>query len=90
MRGKVQVQKFWSDTKKRETVTLPIAWEKGRQREVLNGINAINESLNKGLTLKKAASIAFDSETSAPKASTNWPSLIDEYRKYKLDNGLCK
>ena len=90
MRGKVQVQRFWSDTKKRETVTLPIAWEKGCQREVLNGINAINESLNKGLTLKKAASLAFDSETSGPKASTNWPRLIDEYRKYKLDNGLCK
>ena len=46
MRGKVQVQRFWSDTGKRETVTLPVAWEKGCQRDVLNGINAINDGLH--------------------------------------------
>ena len=32
MRDKVQVQRFWSDTGKRETVTLTLAWEKGCQR----------------------------------------------------------
>ena len=62
MRGKVQVQRFWRDTGKRETVTLPVAWEKGCQRDVLNGINAINDSLQKGLSLKNAAALAFDSE----------------------------
>ena len=52
MRGKVQVQRFWSDTGKRETVTLPVAWEKGCQRDVLNGINAINDGLQKGPLLQ--------------------------------------
>ena len=57
MRGKVQVQRFWSDTGKRETVTLPIAWDMGCQRDVLN---AINDGLQKGLSLKTAAALAFD------------------------------
>ena len=72
MRGKVQVQRFWSDTGKRETVTLPVAWEKGCQRDVLNGINAINDGLQKGLSLKTAAALAFDATTPGPKAKNNW------------------
>ena len=90
MRGKVQVQRFWSDTGKRETVTLPVAWEKGCQREVLNGINAINDSLLKGLSLKNAAALAFDSAAPGPKAKTNWLKVVDEYHQHKVVNGTVK
>ena len=90
MRGKVQVQRFWRDTGKRETVTLPVAWEKGCQRDVLNGINAINDSLQKGLSLKNAAALAFDSEAPGPKAKTNWLRVVDHYHQFKTENGMIK
>ena len=90
MRGKVQVQRFWSDTGKRETVTLPVAWEKGCQRDVLNGINAINDGLQKGLSLKTAAALAFDATTPGPKAKTNWLRVVDHYHQFKVENGLIK
>ena len=90
MRGKVQVQRFWSDTGKRETVTLPVAWEKGCQRDVLNGINAINDGLQKGLSLKTAAALAFDATTPGPKAKTNWLRVVDHYHQFKTENGMIK
>ena len=90
MRGKVQVQRFWRDTGKRETVTLPVAWEKGCQRDVLNGINAINDSLQRGLSLKNAAVLAFDLEAPGPKAKTNWLRVVDHYHQFKTENGMIK
>ena len=72
MRGKVQVQRFWSDTGKRETVTLPVAWEKGCQRDVLNGINAINDGLQKGLSLKTC--LLYTSPSPRDKRQSRMPS----------------
>ena len=59
MRGKVHVQRFWSDTGKRETLSLPVALEKGCQRDVLNGINAINDGLQKVPTTAAGGAEAF-------------------------------
>lgn len=35
-RGAVQVQRYWADSGKRESASLPIVWERGCERRMLN------------------------------------------------------
>ena len=60
MRGKVQLQRYWQDTGKREVGTLPIEWRQGCGRDVLNAIHGINAALAKGLNLKDAIKLSFE------------------------------
>ena len=42
MRGKVQVERYWKDTGKRQAATLPIEWRRGCEREVLSALHGMS------------------------------------------------
>ena len=83
MRGKVQVQRYWQDTGMRQNATLPIAWKRGCQREVLNALHGINAALGKGLSLKDAVRLTFDLQAGA-KVQTNWQEVYSRFYDYKV------
>ena len=92
MRGKVELRRTWRDTGKCESVTLPIDWKKGCQRDVLNAVAGINECLVKGQSLKEAMLLACGA---APRATSrknlfNWRRVMDQYRQKKVENGKVK
>ena len=52
-RGKVLVQRYYPDTNKKTTVSLPIAWEPNQELSVLNALRNINDCMqNSGCNLK--------------------------------------
>lgn len=83
MRGKVQLQRYWQDTGMRQNATLPIAWKRGCQREVLNALHGINAALGKGLSLKDAVRLTFDLQAGA-KVQTNWQEVYSRFYDYKV------
>ena len=57
-RGKVLVQRYYPDTNKKTTVSLPIAWEPNQELSVLNALRNINDCMqNSGCNLKEAVEI---------------------------------
>ena len=83
MRGKVQVERYWKDTGKRQAATLPIEWRRGCEREVLNALHGINAAIAKGLSLKDAVRLTFDL-TAGPKVQTNWREIYSRFYDFKV------
>lgn len=91
MRGKVQVQRYWRDSGKRETTTLPLEWRASSQREILNALHAINSAINTGLSLKEAAKLAFDVSAGPTSSSKlNWGEVLSKFREHKIGSGKVK
>ena len=58
--GKVLVQRYYPDTNKKTTVSLPIAWEPNQALSVLNALRNINDCMQKsGCSLKEAVEILY-------------------------------
>ena len=72
MSGKVQVERYWKDTGKRQAATLPIEWRRGCEREVLNALHGINAAIAKGLSLKDAVRLTFDLTAGLKSSSKRW------------------
>lgn len=91
MRGSIQVQRYWRDSGKRETTTLPLEWRASSQRDLLNALHAINSGINTGLSLKDAARLAFD-VSAGPVDSTklNWGEVLQKFRDHKVGSGKVK
>jgi len=91
MRGSIQVQRYWRDSGKRETTTLPLEWRASSQRDLLNALHAINSGINTGLSLKDAARLAFD-VSAGPVDSTklNWGEVLRKFRDHKVGSGKVK
>ena len=87
MRGKVQVERYWKDTGKRQAATLPIAWKRGCEREVLNALHGINAGIAKGLSLKEAVLLTFDL-SAGPKVRTNWREIYSRFYDHKVPGKL--
>ena len=83
MRGKVQVERYWKDTGKRQATTLPIAWKRGCEREVLNALHGINAGIAKGLSLKDAVRLTFDL-SAGPRVRTNWREIYSRFYDHKV------
>ena len=91
MRGSIQVQRYWRDSGKRETATLPLEWHASSQRELLNALHAINSAINTGLSLKDAAKLAFDVSAGPTSSSRlNWGEVLRKFRAHKVDSGKVK
>ncbi len=89
MRGKVQLQRYWQDTGKREVGTLPIEWRQGCGRDVLNAIHGINAALAKGLSLKDAIKLSFEVQK-GPKPKVNWLEIYNRFHLHKTESGKVK
>jgi integrase len=89
MSGRIQVQRYWRDSGKRETVTLPLEWHPSSQRALLNGLHQINLGLNNGLSLKAAAGMAFDvAQSTGAGDKLNWGEVLRKFKEQKLDDGI--
>ena len=86
MRGRVQVQRYWRDTERRETAVLPLEWHQSSQRELLNALDTINKALNSGMPLKDAVRLVFDL-SDGPSVRVNWTEVLDRFRRYKIETG---
>ena len=89
MRGKVQLQRYWQDSGKREAGTLPIEWRQGCGRDVLNAIHGINAALAKGLNLKDAIKLSFEVQK-GPKPKVNWLEAYNRFHLHKTESGKVK
>jgi len=89
MNGRIQVQRYWKDTGKRETATLPLEWHQGSQRELLNALDAINKVLNRGMSLRHAVRLVFDL-SEGPSVRVNWSEVLDRFRRHKIVEGAVK
>ena len=89
MNGRIQVQRYWKDTGKRETATLPLEWHQGSQRELLNALDGINKALNRGMSLKHAVRLVFDL-SEGPSVRVNWSEVLDRFRSHKIVEGALK
>ena len=89
MRGKVAVQRYWQDTGKRESATLPLDWHPTSQRELLNALHSINAAMGRGLSLKEAVRLTFD-VSAGPSVRVNWREVLKRFEQHKLETGELK
>lgn len=89
MRGKVGVQRYWRDTGKRESASLPLDWHPTSQRELLNALHSINAAIGRGLSLKEAVRLTFD-VTAGPSVRVNWHEVLKRFERHKLESGEIK
>ena len=88
-RGAVQVQRYWADSRKRESASLPIVWERGCERRVLNALHSINSCLTRGLSLADAVKLTFE-VSAGPKRSTPWREIYKRFQAHKIESGETK
>ena len=91
--GKVMLQKRWKDSGQRRNAALPFVWGEARPIDVLTFIGKVNEHLQTGMSLKEAVHLQWPVVGEAgtgPKASTNWPDLVDRFRIHKIQSGQVK
>jgi len=89
MKGKVAVQRYWQDTGKRESASLPLEWHPTSQRELLNALHGINAAIGRGLSLKEAVRLTFD-VSAGPSVRVNWQEVLARFRTHKLESGAVK
>jgi integrase len=89
MKGKVSIQRYWQDTGKRESASLPLEWHPTSQRELLNALHGINAALGRGLSLKEAVKLTFD-VSAGPSVRVNWTEVLGRFRTHKLETGAVK
>ena len=93
MKGKVFLQKRWPDGS-RQAAALPINWGPGIALEVLKTVEAVNEHLQAGASLKDAVHLQWPEDTSTAagrkKVGTNWPEVIERFRVHKIQSGQVK
>jgi integrase len=89
MKGKISIQRYWQDTGKRESSSLPLEWHPTSQRELLNALHGINAAIGRGLSLKEAVKLTFD-VTAGPSARVNWTEVLRRFRTHKLESGAVK
>lgn len=89
MKGRVQVQRYWKTTGKRETAVLPIPWQQGITLDVLSAMAAINAAVAKGMTLKEAAALQFPAAGQTVRG-TNWAEVATRFRTHKVTSGQVK
>jgi hypothetical protein len=89
MKGKVSIQRYWQDTGKRESASLPLEWHPTSQRELLNALHSINAALGRGLSLKEAVKLTFD-VPAGPSVRVNWTEVLGRFRTHKLETGAVK
>ena len=89
MKGKVSIQRYWLDTGKRESASLPLEWHPTSQRELLNALHGINAAIGRGLSLKEAVKLTFD-VSAGPSVRTNWTEVLRRFRTHKLETGAVK
>jgi integrase len=89
MKGKVAVQRYWQDTGKRVSASLPLEWHPTSQRELLNALHGINAAIGRGLSLKEAVRLTFD-VSAGPSVRVNWQEVLARFRTHKLESGAVK
>ena len=89
MNGTIAVQRYWQDSGKRESATLPLEWHPSSQRELLNALHGINAGITRGLSMREAVRLTFDLST-GPRAKVNWPELLERFRRHKIESGSVK
>jgi integrase len=89
MKGKISIQRYWQDTGKRESASLPLEWHPTSQRELLNAMHGINAAIGKGLSLKEAVKLTF-AVSAGPSARVDWMEVLRRFRIHKLETGAVK
>ena len=96
MNGKVMLQKRWPDGSRKAAV-LPIDWRPGITLNVLAAVEAVNDHLQTGMSLKEAVHLQWPVEESNNAGSvrigrggTNWPEIVERFRTHKLQSGQVK
>ena len=72
---------------------LPFVWNEGRHTDILGFIAKVNDHLQKGMGLKEAVHLQWPMTGEAgagPKATTNWPEIVDRFREHKVGSGQIK
>ena len=91
--GRVMLQKRWRDSGQRRNAVLPFAWNEGRHTDILGFIAKVNDHIQKGMNLKEAVHLQWPVTGEAgagPKATTNWPEIVDRFREHKVGSGQIK
>ena len=93
MKSKVFLQKRWPDGS-RQAAALPINWGPGVALEVLKTVEAVNQALQTGASLKEAVHLQWPEDTSTVagrrKVGTNWPEVVERFKNHKIQSGQVK
>ena len=86
---KVQVQHSWLEpggNRRKSTAMLPIPWDKGQTKEVIEALELITGAMKEGKTLKEAAALYAKRDTagSEPGGGVDWDSAFELWKKSKL------
>ena len=91
--GQVFLQKRWPD-RSRQAAALPINWGPGVALEVLKTVEAVNQALQTGASLKEAVHLQWPEDTSTVagrrKVGTNWPEVVERFKNHKIQSGQVK